>query len=284
MKVRKLATFNVNGISRGCRIAGMARARVAGHRLPAGAEGGRSGFPVKLSGRRLWGDLEGASPCGTAWPSSARANDPIDSARAARGPGGRAEPLSRGRVQGIVIGCLYLPNGNPAARAEVRVQAGLVRAPARARPGASRQRTPGGSGRRLQRRADRLRHLQPALLAEKRAPAAGKPRALPAPARRRAGWMLCAASSRTRRSSRSGITSGSTGTATPGCASITCCSTRNGAATGRGGVDRWVRGLRGRAITRRRGRRCHERVRETGATRWSMSPTRARRAVPARCT
>ncbi len=45
----------------------------------------------------------------------------------------------------------------------------------------------GGAGRRLQRGADRLRHLQPALLAQGRAAAAREPRVLPAPARRRAG-------------------------------------------------------------------------------------------------
>ena len=63
-----------------------------------------------------------------AWRSSPRNAQPVEIRRGL--PGDPDDTHSRyieATVHGVVIGCLYLPNGNPAARAEVRLQARLVR-------------------------------------------------------------------------------------------------------------------------------------------------------------
>ena len=52
-------------------------------------------------------------------------------------------------VDGLLIGCLYMPNGNPVTKREIRLQAQLVRAADRACRRASRDRRAGRARRRL---------------------------------------------------------------------------------------------------------------------------------------
>ena len=52
-------------------------------------------------------------------------------------------------VDGLLIGCLYVPNGNPVTKREIRLQAQLVRAADRPRSRAARDRRAGRARRRL---------------------------------------------------------------------------------------------------------------------------------------
>ena len=71
-------------------------------------------------------------------------------------PTTRTAAISRRRSAGVLVGCLYLPNGNPAAGAEVRLQAALVRARCSTHAQSLLDtQAAGGAGRRLQRHADR---------------------------------------------------------------------------------------------------------------------------------
>ena len=81
----------------------------------------------------------------------------------------------------MIVGCLYLPNGNPAPGPEIRLQAALVRAADAARRRAAGERRAGRARRRLQRHADRARRLQAGALGRRRAvPARGARRLSPA--------------------------------------------------------------------------------------------------------
>ena len=67
-------------------------------------------------------------------------------------------------IDGILIGCIYLPNGNPQPGPEIRLQAGLVQAPRCAcAQAAARGRARRARGR-LQRRPHRDRHLSHVVL------------------------------------------------------------------------------------------------------------------------
>jgi exodeoxyribonuclease-3 len=85
-------------------------------------------------------------------------------------------------VNGVLIGCLYLPNGNPLPGPKFDYKlAWFERLNAHAaKP--SGQRRAGGAGRRLQCRADRGRHLSQPFVWRKRPAGAAGPRGLPAPA------------------------------------------------------------------------------------------------------
>ena len=112
----KIATFNVNGIrSRLPHLLALARARTARRRLPAGTEGARRGVPDRGDPRRrLRRDLARPEVAGTASPSSRAACEPVESRRGL--PGDPDDTHSRyleAAVHGVVVGCLYLPNGNP---------------------------------------------------------------------------------------------------------------------------------------------------------------------------
>ena len=74
-------------------------------------------------------------------------------------PGDAADTQSRyieAAVNGILIASLYAAERQSAAGAEIRLQAGLVRAPDRARRPAAEAGCAGRAGGRLQRRTDRL--------------------------------------------------------------------------------------------------------------------------------
>ena len=165
-----------------------------------------------------------ASARGTAWRSSRRAREPVEIRRGL--PGDPDDTHSRyieAAVNGIVVGCLYLPNGNPQPGPKFDYKlAWFERLIEHA--GAPRRRAAAGRARRrLQRRAHRLRHLRPAVVAQGRAAAARKPRGATGGCSRRAGPTRSARAIRTSASTRSGTISAITGRATPGCASTTCC-------------------------------------------------------------
>src|SRR2546425_1249448 len=163
--------------------AAVAAERIAGYRLPARAEGARDGLAGQGDPRcGIWGAVAGAEVV-------ERGGDPREGrgpgrvpARAAGRSAGRAEPLSGGGGAGDHRRLPISAERQSAARAEVRLQAGVVRAPDRACEEPVGERPSGGARGRLQRGADRLRYLQPALLAQGCAAAAREPRALPAAA------------------------------------------------------------------------------------------------------
>ena len=139
----KIATFNINGINaRLPQPARLARARRAGRRLPAGAEGRRRELPGR-------GDRGGRLRRGLARPAHLERRRHPGARRASRSrprrglpgdAGRRAEPLHRGGGRRRA-GRLPLPaERQPAAGAEVRLQAGLVRAADRARGDAAGER------------------------------------------------------------------------------------------------------------------------------------------------
>ena len=113
----KIATFNVNGVNG--RLPVLLRwlaEAAAGRRLPAGAEGAaREDSRRARSGRPATARSGTARRAGTASPSSRAAPTPIETRRGL--PGDPDDTHSRyieAAVDGMLIGCLYLPNGNPA--------------------------------------------------------------------------------------------------------------------------------------------------------------------------
>ena len=198
----------------------------AGRRLPAGAEGDRRAISRRRrSATRATARSGTASGRGTASRSS-RKGTRAD--RSAPRPAGRRGATTHSRyieaaVDGVLVGCLYLPNGNPQPGPKFDYKlAWFERLIAHAAT-LFDERPAGRARRRLQRRADRLRHLQPAVVAQGRAAAARKPRAAIAGCSSRAGPTRCARCIPTSASTRSGIISASTGSATRACASIICC-------------------------------------------------------------
>ena len=124
----------------------------------------------------------------------ARGAEPIETRRGL--PGDPDDVQSRyieAAVDGLIVGCLYLPNGNPGAGPEVRLQAALVRALDR-----PRRRACSTSGAPVVLAGDynvmptERRRLQAGALARRRAVPARGARRLPPPRRRRAGPMRCA--------------------------------------------------------------------------------------------
>ena len=62
-------------------------------------------------------------------------------------------------IDGLLVGCLYLPNGNPQPGPKFKYKLDWFRPPAGARQEASEERRARHPRRRLQCRANRLRHL-----------------------------------------------------------------------------------------------------------------------------
>ena len=134
----------------------------------------RAGYGAVWCGQRTWNGVA----------LLARGTKPVTSRRAL--PGDERDSHARyieAAVDGVLVALDLPAQRQPAAGAEVRLQARLVRAAARARALARRQRPPGRPRRRLQRRADRRRHLRDPVVAEERAAPAGAARGVPAPAR-----------------------------------------------------------------------------------------------------
>ena len=222
----KIATFNVNGVNGRLPVLLRWLARSAARRrLPAGAEGAAGdSFPTPRSARPATARSGTARRAGTASPSWRAARS-----RSRRGAACRATPTtctaatSRRRVGGVLVGCLYLPNGNPAPGPEVRLQAALVRAPDGARRRTARDRRAGRAGRRLQRHADRARRLQAGALGRRRPVPAGGARGLSRGSSRRAGPMRCGTLHPGERIYTFWDYFRNAGRAMPGCGSIICC-------------------------------------------------------------
>ena len=162
-----------------CRACWMARARTARCRMPAGAEGAGQRFPeAELKQLGYHSAVEG-----TAFVEWRR--DPGEGREAG---GGRREcpgtlrtstPLSRSGYDGVIVACLTCRMAT-AAGTQVRLQAPGSTAHRHA-AGLYRSGHPVVIGGRLQRGADRLRHLQPEVWRKTQC-CSLKPRELPAPA------------------------------------------------------------------------------------------------------
>ena len=110
-------------------------------------------------------------------------------------------------IDGIVVGCLYLPNGNPQPGPKFDYKlAWFERLNEHARTLAEAA-SAGDPGGRLQRRADGFRHLQPEVMAQGRAAAARRAERRTSDCWSRAGPMRSALIIRRSASIRSGITS-----------------------------------------------------------------------------
>ena len=223
----KIATFNINNIRRRLpNLLAWLRAREARRRLPAGAEGHRR----RVSGRcaaagRLRGGLARPEDLERRRDPRPRRDADRHAHRALPGdPDDDAEPLHRGRGQRRADRArFYAPNGNPQPGPKFDYKLAWMQAPQPPRRHALQGRRAGRAGRRLQRRADRPRHLPDQILRRRRAAAAREPRGLLSACSRRAGSMPSARCIRTRRCTRSGTTCGSAGSATPACASTRSC-------------------------------------------------------------
>ena len=162
----KIATFNVNGIASRLPalldwlaksapdIACLQELKAPDADFPILAVRA-AGYGAVWHGQRSWNGVA----------ILARGADPTEIRRGL--PGDPDDTHSRyleAASNGIVVGCLYLPNGNP----QPGLQAGVVRAPDPARQTAGGLRSSGRTGGRLQRGRDRLRHLRPEVMEEGR--------------------------------------------------------------------------------------------------------------------
>ena len=249
----------------------MARRGAARHRLPAGAEDLRRDLSRAWRSRPPATARSGTGRRASTASPSWRATAAICVERRRGLPGDPDDTHSRyleASAHGV-RGRLDLPaQRQSAAGAEVRLQARLVRAADRACREPDRAARAGAAGRRLQRRRHRRqgRHLQPRLVAQGRAAAAGKPRRLPRACSPRAGPTRSMRCTKASRSTPSGTTSATASRATPACASITCCSTRRrGSACRRPASTARCAAARSRATTPRRG--------------WCSTETAKRRAI-----
>ena len=241
----KIATFNVNGVNGRLPVLlrWLEQAKpdvVCLQELKAPDEK----FPQPRSESRLRRDL--------AWPEELERRRHPGARRRRRSRPGAACPAiprtrraatSRRRSTASLIGCLYLPNGNPAPGPKFDYKLRWferLTAHAAELLGARRA---GGAGRRLQRHADRARRLQARALARRRAVPARGARGVPRAWSRRAGPTRCATLHPDERIYTFWDYFRNAWPAMPACASITCCSAppspkRLVAA----GVDREVRG------------------------------------------
>ena len=69
-------------------------------------------------------------------------------------------------IDGVIVGCLYLPNGNPQPGPKFDYKLAWFERFNRARADTAQVAPAGDPGRRLQRGADRFRHLQPEVVAQ----------------------------------------------------------------------------------------------------------------------
>ena len=173
----KIATFNINNVVRRLpNLLAWLRAAAPDVVCLQELKAADASFPRRgHRGCRLRGGLAGTADL-------ERRRDPGEGPKADPGAGriagrscGHAEPLHRGG-RGRRADRLHLPaERQSAARAEVRLQARLVRPAHRACGRAARSGRAGHPRRRLQRRADRSGHLPDQVLGERCAAAAGKP-------------------------------------------------------------------------------------------------------------
>ena len=91
----------------------------------------------------------------------ARGAEPVETRRGLPGdPDDTHSPYIEGAVEGLMVGCLYLPNGNPAPGPKFDYKLRWFRQADGLRQNPFGERRAGRSGRRLQRHADRSRRLR----------------------------------------------------------------------------------------------------------------------------
>ena len=220
----KIATFNINNVNK--RLANLLDwlERQAGRGLPSGAKGDGSEFPVAAIEKAGYGAVWRGQKSWNGVAILARGCEPVVTRTAL--PGDPADTQSRyieAAVNGVLIGSLYAPNGNPQPGPKFKYKLAWMEAADRARRRALRPRCAGRAGGRLQRRADRRGHLPDQILQGQCARAARAARACSRAFSIRAGSMRSARCIPTRRCTRSGITCGTVGRAMPACGSIICC-------------------------------------------------------------
>ena len=155
-------------------------ARVAGkearRRLPAGAERAQDDFPAqRAAGGRL--------PRHLARPARLerrrhprRGTEPVETRRALPGdPDDKQSRYIEAAVNGVLIGCLYLPNGNPQPGPKFDYKLAWFERLIAPCQRLARGRRARGAGRRLQRRAAPMRHLPDPVVGQGRPAPAGEP-------------------------------------------------------------------------------------------------------------
>ena len=177
----RIATFNVNGINGRLPVllrwladalpdvVCLQELKAASERFPEAAIR-EAGYGAIWHGQKSWNGVA----------ILARGAEPIETCRGL--PGDPDDTHSRyieAAVNGVLIGCLYLPNGNPAPGPKFDYKLALVRTPGRPCRGAADHRRAGDPRRRLQRHAHRARRLQARALDRRRAVPAGGARRLP---------------------------------------------------------------------------------------------------------
>ena len=174
----RIATFNVNNVVK--RLANLlewlAEAR-AGRGVPAGAEGaGRRTFRRRRWRRPAMARSGAGSGPGTGWRSCRGAAEPVMTRDAL--PGDPADAQARyveAAVEGVLVGCLYAPNGNPQPGPKFDYKLAWHARLRGACGGAAGGGGAGGAGGGLQRGAGGAGHLSDDLLRRERADPAGEP-------------------------------------------------------------------------------------------------------------
>ena len=229
------------------RAAALARRVAARRRLPAGAEGARREVPGRRrSARRATAPSGTARRAGTASPSSPGARSRVETRRGL--PGDPDDTHSRyieAAVDGVIVGCLYLPNGNPRPGPKFDYKLTLVRAAHRPRRGPARRAAARSSSPATTTSCPtELDVYKPERWVDDALFRPEVREALPPAARPGLDGRAAAPASRTSGSTPSGTTSGTPAPATPACASTTCCSSPTLAPRLKAaGVDRDVRGM-----------------------------------------
>src|ERR1700746_3496667 len=157
----KIATFNINNINKRLHnltawlareqpdIVCLQELKAEQRAFPASALGDL-GYRGVWLGERSWNGVAIlARDCNPVLTRSSLPGNPQD----------RQARYIEAAVNGVLITSIYLPNGNPQTRSEVRLQIGLVRTFNRARRGTHRGRRACRLCRRLQRRTDCAGHL-----------------------------------------------------------------------------------------------------------------------------
>ena len=162
----KIATFNINNVNRRLPnllawlgeaapdVVCLQELKASDAEFPAAAIRD-AGYGAVWQGQRTWNGVA----------ILARGAEPVLTRRAL--PGDPADKQSRyieAAVEGVLIGCIYLPNGNPQPGPKFDLQAGVVRAADRACGRTVRERAAGGAGGGLQCRSDRPGHLSVEIL------------------------------------------------------------------------------------------------------------------------
>ena len=221
----KIATFNINNVNKrlGNLVAWLRMARpdvvclqelkAEDSAFPAAALR-EAGYGAVWKGQKSWNGVA----------ILARGGEPVLTRGALPGDvHDRQARYIEAAVQGVLFGCLYLPNGNPQPGPKFDYKLAWFVAADRSRSRPDGDRAADRPRRRLQRGPDRCGHLPVEVLGEERFGAAGKPRGVPPLAGPGLDGWHQGREPRLRGSTRSGIPCGTAGPETRACGWITCC-------------------------------------------------------------